>query len=114
MARYPNVGPELVAADARELQADLEVLWQALFGAPARRLIPDLNKLRRCWFGPRVAPASLRTRVEALGATPVGRRALSFDPPLVLRVLDGYVITPEGRLALEQLREQRGAPSVHL
>jgi hypothetical protein len=106
------VADALSAAQAAELRVELETLWHELFGVAAKELVPDLKKLRKDWFGPRVSLASLRKRIGDLKGSTSVRLASGFDPPLVLRAGAGHVVTPEGRVALEQLRTEDGATTL--
>src|SRR5438309_2223138 len=101
---------ELTPAEAAGLRRELEQVWAALFGGPtSESLEDDLDRLSK-WFGPRVRNASLRGLLESATPYTASAETLDFDPPLAIAAGTRTVITLEGRVALEQLREAEGDP----
>lgn len=89
-------------AEAQRLAATLEELWHTTIG-PLRDLESDLTTLKR-YYDPVATGARLRRDLARVPSPPAG--ALGLTAPLVLDLGDGRALpTPEGRAALDVLRE---------
>lgn len=99
-------GPtRLTADDQAALRRDLERAWEAMVGRPPGDLASDLRLLEP-WFGPPSRAAGIATRLDALPAAGVAEGWFgAFEPPLLLGGPDAAIVTPEGRVALDRLRD---------
>jgi hypothetical protein len=99
-------------AQFERLRDDLLRAWSAMFGE-LTELEEDLERLAP-FFGPRVLPKHLRLRIAKLPPLEVDEATRAFEPSVVLQVGDAVVVTPEGRVLLEDLFDEDGAPRVAL
>ncbi|MDO9352923.1 MAG: hypothetical protein Q7T55_04470 [Solirubrobacteraceae bacterium] len=92
--------PQRVAASrGRELADALESSWRSAFGYEPRNWLGDLEALK-IFYDPVATGKRLRealSKVEETGSP--------LTPPMAISVGDRHLITPEGRAALELLRE---------
>jgi hypothetical protein len=102
----PTFGvPQLMrAAQANALEDELVGLWQDAHGSAPAVLANDLDLHRDRYFNPVAQGARLR---EALASLPERTTGPIVAPPqLALEVMPGrWLITPEGRVVIEMLRE---------
>jgi hypothetical protein len=87
--------------DAEELLLGLEGLWKRQMGSQPSGLAHDLEALGKI-FHPRRREASIRSFVESLDPPPTIRAAY-LESPLIIR--PHLLVTPEGRIAIQVLRE---------
>jgi hypothetical protein len=90
-------------AEADSLAETLQRIWTATVGMPPADLDDDLKACKR-WFDPVAQGQRLRRELAALPILSVGLA----DPgePMTLRVAAGkLLVTPEGRCALDLLRQ---------
>ena len=101
-ARRLGLEQTMEPSEARELTDALETLWEAEHG-PVRSLERDLKTLARM-FEPSASGRRVQEEIAKLGPAPASARSLRT--PLVLEVGEGVVVmTPEGRVALDLLRD---------
>jgi hypothetical protein len=102
---------DLTADEALALAGELRRVWEAMFqGDPPSELRTDLQKLAP-WFGPSAQEARVAERLKQLPAVRIRQWTLAiYDPALVLGTPSTAVVTPEGRLALEELDRKAGDP----
>lgn len=87
---------------AAAMRAGLETAWRAMTGNDIGAVDDDLDRLAE-WFGPPAKPAAVRRRLARMEPVKTDEAMLDFDPPLALSVDGRTVVTPEGRVVLEQL-----------
>jgi hypothetical protein len=97
--------PFVISPDqAPELARELLTVWKAMFdGAEPGELAKDLERMAS-WYGPQARPASIAKKLGDLRPVTIRQRTLSvFSPPLILVSREHAFLTPEGRVALEDL-----------
>ncbi|MDE0321852.1 MAG: hypothetical protein OXI97_18430 [Acidimicrobiaceae bacterium] len=101
----------ITAEQASRLIHDLSAAWEAVFGTPVGELEDDLETARR-WFDPVAQGQRLRREIARLA--PMPQRISKLKPPMVLSVgQDRYLVTPEGRCALDLLKHLPEDQAVH-
>lgn len=87
------------------LASELHEAWAAMYGQPPGELAEDLHRLAEV-FGPRVSADRVDRTVRSLSASPLGPTTSRLYPSLLLPAGRGVLVTLEGRLAFELLREK--------
>jgi hypothetical protein len=102
MARLDST--DAVLRDGAALQAELLGAWEAMCGEPPGSLADDLRRLGEL-FGPGVSRERIGQVVRGLPPSPLGPTTSRLYPSLLLPAGLGVLVTLEGRVALELLRQ---------
>jgi hypothetical protein len=116
MSKAVSSDPFVVSADeARDLTRELAAAWKAMFdGDEPGELGKDLERMAS-WYGSEARQASIAQKLEDLRPVMIRQRTLSvFSPPLILGSREHVFLTPEGRVALEDLLAASGEETVAL
>ena len=98
-----GISGRITAERVDELILDLSNAWAAVFGQPIGELDDDLALVRR-WFDPVAQGQRLRREISELTPMPDGLN--DPLPPLTVGLGTGkWLVTPEGRCALDLLQQ---------
>jgi hypothetical protein len=99
---------QIIETEALELRSQLAFLWNHVVGGPPGKLDEDLDRCRR-WFDPVAQGARLRKELALVPEVP----ATWVDPgdPWTMPVGESrFLVTPEGRCALDLLQNLASQP----
>ena len=106
-----GISGSITAELARQLILNLSGAWEAVFKEPIGDLGDDLVAARR-WFDPVAQGQRLRREISNLD--PMPSHFTDPQPPLTLSVGQGkWLVTPEGRCALDLLESLPKDQAVH-
>ncbi len=106
-----GISGRITASQASRLIQDLVEGWHATYGRPVGDLENDLE-IARQWFDPVAQGQRLRREIANLNSMP--KHLASLVPPLALSVgHHRWLVTPEGRCALELLKSLSADQEAH-